>query len=101
MVAPCGCRVLLDTDGKNPTRMFGRVKPDFAANQAGNPALCGGLERKAARPGPKMSMCRIYVEIALDTPATNARIPPLQDLLSEVRTGSRPPTRRALDTPSF
>ena len=31
MVAPCGCRVLLDTDGKNPTRMFGRVKPDLGA----------------------------------------------------------------------
>ena len=27
MVAPCGCRVLLDTDGQNPTSIFGGVKP--------------------------------------------------------------------------
>ncbi len=45
MVAPCGCRVLLDTDGQNPTRMFGCVKPHFAPKQAGNPALRGHPER--------------------------------------------------------
>src|SRR5262245_52688168 len=49
MVAPCGCRVLLDTDGKNPTRMCGRVKPNFALTEAGNPALRGGPERIARR----------------------------------------------------
>ena len=81
MVAPCGCRVLLDTDDKNPTRMFGCVKADFAENQARNPALRGDPERKARRPEAKMSVCRIYVEIALDAVATNARIPALQDLL--------------------
>lgn len=49
MVAPCGCRVLLDTDRENPTRMFGRVKPDFVLRQAANPALRGGPERIAGR----------------------------------------------------
>ena len=49
MVAPCGCRVLLDTDRENPTRMFSRVKPDFALRQAENPALRGGPERIARR----------------------------------------------------
>ena len=32
MVAPCGCRVLLDTDGQNPTSIYGRVKP-FSAGE--------------------------------------------------------------------
>ena len=41
MVAPCGCRVLLDTDGKNPTRMFALVKPNFALTQAPNPLYAG------------------------------------------------------------
>src|SRR4029079_11245393 len=47
-------RVLLDTDGKNPTRMFGRVKPDLGAVEGRNPAqprgsrghCAAGLTRK-------------------------------------------------------
>ena len=62
MVAPCGCRVLLDTDGKNPTRMFGCVKPDLALKQARNPALRGHPERIArSDPGENVSvqdLCR-------------------------------------------
>ena len=34
MVAPCGCRVLLDTDGENPTSIYGHVKP-FPAGVSG------------------------------------------------------------------
>jgi hypothetical protein len=49
MVAPCGCRVLLDTDRENPTRMFARVKPDFALRLVANPALRGDPERIARR----------------------------------------------------
>jgi hypothetical protein len=33
MVAPCGCGVLLDTEGKNPTSISGCVKPDFGVEQ--------------------------------------------------------------------
>ena len=44
MVAPCGCRVLLDTGSKNPTRMFGLVKPDLSAVEGRNPLYGGALE---------------------------------------------------------
>ena len=44
MVAPCGCRVLLDTGSENPTRMFGLVKPDSALRRAEIPLCLGALE---------------------------------------------------------
>ena len=86
MVAPCGCWVLLDTEGKNPTRMFGRVKPNFALSKREIPLYARVLSEKRDARDAKKSPFRIFTEIAFDTPATSVRIPALQDLLSEVRT---------------
>ena len=86
MVAPCGCWVFLDTEGKNPTRMFGRVKPNFALSKREIPLYARVPTESRVACGAKNSPFRIYAEIAFDTPATSARIPRLQDLLSEVRT---------------
>ena len=86
MVAPCGCWVLLDTEGKNPTRMFGFVKPNFALTKREIPLYARVPTESRVACGAKNSRCRIYVEIAFETPATSVRIPPLRDLLSEART---------------
>src|SRR4051794_31852120 len=68
MVAPCGCWVLLDTEGKNPTRMFRRVKPNFALTKREIPLYAGvSSEYRVAR-AAKNSPFRIYAEIALIRP---------------------------------
>ena len=101
MVAPCGCGVLLDTEGKNPTRMFGCVKPNFALTKREIPLYARVPTESRVACGAKNSPFRIYAEIAFDTPATSARIPRLKIFLQKSEHDPVHPLPVAEICPSF